>query len=81
MSVKDEEARALAAGREHYLNGGYREAPLSGEWAGESIGELSMQWGVDLSDPELAEQFEDGFFGEWHAEREDWAGTDESEDD
>ncbi len=71
MSVKDPYDRALAAGREHYLSVGYTEAPLSGEMAGESIGELSMQWGVDLSDPDLADQFEDGFFGEWHADRED----------
>ena len=77
MSVKDELNQALAAGREHYFNVGWREAPLSGEWAGESMGELSMQYGVSLSDQDLASEFEDGFFGEWHQEREDDDETDD----
>ena len=62
--VKAEMDRALASGREHYFNVGYREAPLSGEMAGESIGELSMQYGLSLSDPDVADEFEVGFFGE-----------------
>ncbi len=65
MSVKDEAARALASGRDHFLSVGYRESPLSGEMAGESMGELSMQYGVDLSVPELSDLFEDGFYAEW----------------
>lgn len=35
--------------------------PLSGEWAGESIPELSQEFGIDLSDPFNADEFEDGF--------------------
>ncbi len=53
---------AYNAGREHYQNYGYREAPLSGEWAGESMGELSTTYGVDLSDPDMQDAFEDGYF-------------------
>jgi hypothetical protein len=36
-------------------------SPLSGEWAGESIPELSERYGVDLQDDEKADQFEQGF--------------------
>lgn len=36
-------------------------SPLSGEWAGESISELSAQCDVDLSDDDNAQDFEDGF--------------------
>jgi hypothetical protein len=36
-------------------------SPLSGEWAGESITELSDAFGIDLSDPDNADEFEDGF--------------------
>jgi hypothetical protein len=36
-------------------------SPLSGEWAGESIPELSERYGVDLGDDEKADQFEQGF--------------------
>lgn len=36
-------------------------APLSGEWAGESIPELSDLYGIDLSDETNAEDFEQGF--------------------
>lgn len=35
--------------------------PLSGEWAGESIPELSDRFGIDLSDDDNATEFEDGF--------------------
>lgn len=75
--------RALAAGREHALTHGWREAPLSGVWAGESIGELSTTYGVDLSVPELQDEFEDGFYGEFNCcalaeKREDaWSGEDQ----
>ncbi len=78
MSVKDEYDRALAAGREHYFDVGYREGVLNGEWAGESMGELSMQWGVDLSDPDLAAQFEEGFYAEQAQDRND-EGFDDAE--
>jgi len=37
-------------------------SPLSGEWAGESIPELSADYGVDLSDPWIADAFECGYF-------------------
>ena len=36
-------------------------SPLSGEWAGESIPDLSERYGVDLGDDEKADQFEQGF--------------------
>jgi len=36
-------------------------APLSGEWTGESISELSERYGIDLSDDDNAYHFEDGF--------------------
>lgn len=52
---------AFRAGVEHYRNVGYREYPLSGEWAGESIPELSALYGVDLANSELADCFEEGF--------------------
>jgi hypothetical protein len=64
--------RAYEAGREHYLAVGWREAPLSGEHAGESMGELSTQYGVDLSVDEQADAFEAGYWEEYHLEREDW---------
>lgn len=38
-------------------------APLSGEWAGESIPELTALYGVDLFDSDNADEFEDGFYG------------------
>ncbi len=42
-------------------------SPLSGEWAGESISELSAQYGVDLSDDDKASDFEQGFSdGYWN---------------
>ena len=66
---------AYKAGRDHYESHGYRENPLSGEWAGESMGELSTQYGIDLSDDEIGDCFIDGFFGAAWDERED-RGTD-----
>ena len=79
MGIGPKDDAAYMAGRDHYLNVGWREGPLSGEHAGESMGELSMQYGVDLSIPEYAELFEDGFFGEFHNERLDWAADSENE--
>lgn len=35
--------------------------PLSGEWAGESIPELSDYYGLDLEDVDIADAFEDGY--------------------
>ena len=63
------------SGRDHYEAVGYRDAPLSGEWAGESMGELSTQYGVDLSDAEAADCFEDGFWSAAHDERFDRGGV------
>lgn len=41
-------------------------SPLSGEWSGESIPELSDWFGIDLEDDEIASEFEDGFMqGFW----------------
>ena len=36
--------------------------PLSGEWAGESIPELSRAYGLDLHDSDIADSFEAGFY-------------------
>ena len=36
--------------------------PLSGEWGGESIPELSHAYGYDLSDSDVADSFEAGFY-------------------
>ncbi len=36
--------------------------PLSGEWAGESIPELSHTYGYDLGDSDIADSFEAGFY-------------------
>jgi hypothetical protein len=36
-------------------------APLSGEWAGESIPELSAEYELNLEDDDIATAFEDGF--------------------
>jgi hypothetical protein len=41
--------------------------PLSGEWAGCSLKEMSAMTGLDLYDPEVAEAFEKGFSaGFWY---------------
>ncbi len=45
-------------------------APLSGEWAGESIPELSAEYGIDLEDPEIADAFETGYSEGYWAEVE-----------
>ena len=66
---------AYQSGRDHYEAVGYREAPLSGEWAGESMGELSTQYGIDLSDCEVADCFEDGFWSAAYDERMDKGGV------
>jgi hypothetical protein len=36
-------------------------SPLSGEWAGESVPELSAEYGLDLEDSVVAHWFEHGF--------------------
>jgi len=61
-------SRAFQAGLDHYAAVGYREYPLSGEWAGESIPELSDRYDVDLWDMSLADRFEDGFHTRARAE-------------
>lgn len=58
-----ETARRILAG---YNNGDpeimdMAPAPLSGEWAGESIPELSEEYGLDLEDDDEANAFEEGF--------------------
>ncbi len=52
---------AKNSGMDWRLRVGYRDAPLSGEWAGESIPEISERYGLDLFDSELADKFEEGF--------------------
>lgn len=43
----------------------YSRSPLSGEWAGESIPELSDTFGLDLADDDVATEFEAGFSAGW----------------
>jgi len=38
-----------------------QRAPLSGEFAGESISELSSQYGIDLEKEENQDRFENGY--------------------
>lgn len=45
-------------------------APLSGEWAGESIPELSDLFGIDLGDDDNATDFETGYGEGYWAEVE-----------
>ena len=52
---------AYAAGQSHFENVGHREAPLSGEWAGESSVEIASEFGLDFDDDQTATDFEDGF--------------------
>jgi hypothetical protein len=52
---------AFEAGRSHFENVGHRDAPLSGEWAGESIPEIASEFGIDLDDDQTASDFEAGF--------------------
>ena len=54
--------RAFLAGKRHAEDYGWREAPLSGEWSGESVPELSERYDMDLFDDYYATAFEDGFF-------------------
>lgn len=47
-------------------------SPLSGEFAGSSIPEMSVTFGIDLADEEVASQFETGFSaGFWDQVSED----------
>ena len=59
--MSDETTIAIQAGIEWAHTVGYREAPLSGEWSGESIPELSDRFGIDLWDADIADAFEEGF--------------------
>lgn len=43
-------------------------SPLSGEWAGESIPELSEATGLDLTDDDIATEYEQGFDSGFWAE-------------
>lgn len=43
-------------------------SPLSGEWAGESIPELSVEYGIDLEDSDIADAFETAFADAFWAE-------------
>ena len=66
QNASDEEWVALMshasnAGRDWKLLMGDREFPLSGEWAGESIPEISERYDIDLFDTELQNAFERGF--------------------
>ncbi len=54
---------AKNAGHDWRHQVGYRWSPLSGEWAGESIPEISAQYDIDLFDQDLADAFEEGFHG------------------
>lgn len=40
-------------------------SPLSGEWAGESIPELSTRFGIDLSNDKIADAFESAYTSGW----------------
>jgi hypothetical protein len=42
--------------------------PLSGEWAGESVPELSDRYGIPLDDDAIATEFEQAFSSAWEAE-------------
>lgn len=56
------EVAAYDAGKRHFEDYGPRvDGPLSGTWAGESIQGLSHEYGIDLSEPELADAFEEGY--------------------
>lgn len=62
MAQRPQATNAYKAGADHLVAYGYRDAPLSGEWAGESMTELSLEYGIDLHDPDIADLFEQGFF-------------------
>lgn len=61
MATTDE-TKAHKAGRAYYLDVGWRESPLSGEWAGESMPEIGERYGIDLDDPFVADDFEEGYW-------------------
>lgn len=54
-------SRAYVAGKQHHASVGYRESPLSGEWSGESIPELSEVYQINLTSDWNADAFEEGF--------------------
>ncbi len=56
------ESKAHKAGRAYYRDVGWRDAPLSGEWAGESMPEIGERYGIDLSDSDNADDFEAGYW-------------------
>jgi hypothetical protein len=60
-------SRSYLAGKEWYEVVGYRDAPLSGEWAGESMPEIARYFGIDNDDFD-ADEFEEGFFSAQHGE-------------
>lgn len=55
---------ARNAGRDWFRAVGERDYPLSGEWAGESIPEISARYDIDLFDWDLANAFEEGYYDE-----------------
>ena len=55
-------SKAYKAGADWFQSVGHREAPLSGEWSGESMPEIGDWYGIDLSDSGVADDFEDGFY-------------------
>lgn len=61
MTQQPRATKAYKAGVEHFDRFGYRDSPLSGEWAGESMTELSDDYGIDLFDTDVADLFEHGF--------------------
>jgi len=69
---------AKQAGRDWFDRAGDREAPLSGEFGGESIPELSDFYGLDLTDRELADAFEEGFYEAQDEEQPEEATIDPS---
>lgn len=60
-NTSDEQKAAIVKGYDDGAIVDLCPSPLSGEWAGESIPELSEQYEVDLSDDDKATDFEDGF--------------------
>jgi len=69
-SIAQEAGRDKAAGELAYLTTSEvaeidttdLRDPLSGEWAGESIPEISSQLGIDLEREELADAYEDSYW-------------------
>ena len=57
------ETKAHKAGRAYYNDVGYRDSPLSGEFAGESMREIGDRYGVELADDtDNADDFEAGYW-------------------